>query len=283
MVRSVPDNKFLRFVYLMVHRYLQHRVGTQSAALAFYLLFMLFPFLIFFSALLGVLQLDVAAILATLSSFLPREIIDLLEMYLTYVGENPSPQLMVFGLVFSIYFPMRAANTLMRAVRSAYHLGPPRSAVPHMVKTLIYTVMLIVVMVLTLALMTVSDRLLAYGVLHFRLPVLLAELWAALRFPITGMVGFFALFSLYALSQDTRRPWRDLWPGTLAALAAWLVLSWLYSWYVENIAHYSALYGSIGVVIVLLVWLNMSAMAFIMGAEMNGVLIGLRKEKEAAA
>lgn len=283
MVRSVPDNKFLRFVYLMVHRYLQHRVGTQSAALAFYLLFMLFPFLIFFSALLGVLQLDVAAILATLSSFLPREIIDLLEMYLTYVGENPSPQLMVFGLVFSIYFPMRAANTLMRAVRSAYHLGPPRSAVPHMVKTLIYTVMLIVVMVLTLALMTVSDRLLAYGVLHFRLPVLLAELWAALRFPITGMAGFFALFSLYALSQDTRRPWRDLWPGTLAALAAWLVLSWLYSWYVENIAHYSALYGSIGVVIVLLVWLNMSAMAFIMGAEMNGVLIGLRKEKEAAA
>ena len=56
----------------MVHRYLQHRVGTQSAALAFYLLFMLFPFLIFFSALLGVLQLDVEAILAEIAAVYMR-------------------------------------------------------------------------------------------------------------------------------------------------------------------------------------------------------------------
>ena len=265
----------------MVHRYLQHRVGTQSAALAFYLLFMLFPFLIFFSALLGVLQLDVEAILAALNRLLPADIVGLIGMYLTYVGQDPSPRLMVFALVFSIYFPMRSANTLMRAVRAAYHLGPPRRAVSHVVKTLVYTVMLITAMALTLILMTVSDRFLTYGVLHLFLPVLLAELWAALRFPIIGTVGFFALLFLYALSQDGRRPWRELWPGTLAALSAWLILSWLYAWYVENVAHYSALYGSIGVVIVLLVWLNMTAMVFILGAEMNGVLIGLRKEAAA--
>ena len=65
---------------------------------------------------------------------------------------------------------------------------------------------------------------------------------------------------------------------TLAALAAWLALSWLYAFYVDNVAHYSLLYGSIGAVIVLLIWLYMSAATLILGAELNGTLISLRKD-----
>ena len=274
---SPPKNPFFRAVYLLVRRFLRHNVGAQSAALAFYLLFMLFPFLIFISALLGLLHLDVAGILQALSEFLPAAVVDFVEVYLTYVGENPSPQLMLFGLVFSVYFPMRATNSLMRAVRTAYHLGPPRG-VGQLLKTLLYTVLLIAAIALTLVLMTVSDHILAYCVANFGLPAFVAELWARLRFPLAGVVGYFALFFLYALAQDGRQPWRNIWPGTLAALAAWMGLSWLYAWYVEHIAHYSLLYGSIGTVIVLLIWLNLTATSLIMGAELNGILISLRKE-----
>ncbi|WP_235227981.1 YihY/virulence factor BrkB family protein [Oscillibacter valericigenes] len=274
---SPPKNRFLRGVYLLARRYLRHNVGAQSAALAFYLLFMLFPFLIFLSALLGLLQLDVAGILRALGEFLPAQVVDVVEVYLTYVGSSPSPQLLVFGLVFSIYFPMRATNALMRSVRTAYHLGPAHGVV-QVLKTLLYTVLLIAAIALTLVLMSVSDRLLAYCVANFGLPVFIAELWAKLRFPLAAVVGYFALFLLYALAQDGRQPWRNIWPGTLAALAAWMGLSWLYAWYVEHMAHYSLLYGSIGTVIVLLIWLNLSATALIMGAELNGTLISLRKE-----
>ena len=274
---SPSKNRFLRGVYLLTRRYLRHNVGAQSAALAFYLLFMLFPFLIFLSALLGLLQLDVAGILRALGEFLPAQVVDVVEVYLTYVGSSPSPQLLVFGLVFSIYFPMRATNALMRSVRTAYHLGPAHGVV-QMLKTLVYTVLLIATIALTLVLMSVSDRLLAYCVANFGLPAFIAELWAKLRFPLAAVVGYFALFLLYALAQDGRQPWRNIWPGTLAALTAWMGLSWLYAWYVEHIAHYSLLYGSIGTVIVLLIWLNLSATALIMGAELNGTLISLRKE-----
>ena len=274
---SPPENSSLRGVYLLTRRYLRHNVGAQSAALDFYLLFMLFPFLIFLSALLGLLQLDVAGILRALGEFLPAQVVDVVEVYLTYVGSSPSPQLLVFGLVFSIYFPMRATNALMRSVRTAYHLGPAHGVV-QMLKTLVYTVLLIATIALTLVLMSVSDRLLAYCVANFGLPAFIAELWAKLRFPLAAVVGYFALFLLYALAQDGRQPWRNIWPGTLAALTAWMGLSWLYAWYVEHIAHYSLLYGSIGTVIVLLIWLNLSATALIMGAELNGTLISLRKE-----
>ena len=275
---SPPKNRFLRLIYLMVRRYLRHNVAIQAAALAFYLLFTMFPLLIFISALLGLLNLDVAAIIQALNTILPEEVVGLVEVYLTYVSANRSPQLMLFGLFFSIYFPMRATNALMRSVRTAYHLGPPRGVILPRLKALMYTVLLIITVALTLALMTVGDRLLLYAVEHFRLPLFAAALWARLRFPVAAGVGYFALFFLYALAQDGRQPWHNIWPGTLAALAAWMGISWLYALYVNNFAHYSVLYGSIGTLIVLLIWLNLSAVTLIMGAEFNGTLMSLRKD-----
>ena len=267
-----------RVPYLLFQRYLRHNVGIQSAALAFYLLFSLFPFLIFISALLGLLNLNVTTILIALGELLPREIVDIVRSYLLHVGENPSLRLMLFGLFFSIWFPMRATNALMVSVRTAYHLGPPRRALVHRFKTLLYTVLLILTIALTLALMTVGERILSYAVGSFHLPQLTAELWVRMRFPAAAVVGYFALFFLYALAQDGFTAWKNVWPGTLAALAAWMALSWLYSFYVENFAHYSMLYGSIGTVIVLMIWLYMTANVLILGAELNGVLSSVRRE-----
>ena len=172
---SAMKRKLSRGIYLLARRYFRHGVGVQSAALAFYLLFMIFPFLIFISALLGLLDLNVTAILLALGEFLPRDVVDIVRAYLVHVGESPSTKLMVFGLFFSIWFPMRATNALMVSVRTAYHLGPPKRAVIHRLKTLLYTVVLISAIALTLALMTIGDRLLGYAVGNFRLPLLLAE------------------------------------------------------------------------------------------------------------
>ena len=113
----------------------------------------------------------------------------------------------------------------------------------------------------------------------FVLPRFWAVLWAKLRFPVAAVAGDFALFFLYALSQDGRQPWRNIWPGTMAALGAWLLLNWLYASYVQNFADYSLLYGSIGTAIALLIWLYMTAVTLIMGAELNATLISLRKDR----
>ena len=276
---TLPKNRFLRFWVLLAHRCGRHNVAMQSAALAFYLLFMIFPFLIFISALLGLLDLNITGMMTVLSDFLPEEVGDLLRMYFTYVTDNPSPQLMVFGLVFSIYFPMRATNSLMAAVRTAYHLGPPKGFITQWIKVLLYTVTLIVTIALTLSLMTFGERALWYAVEHFHLPEFLAKLWVTLRFPVAGAVSFLALFLLYALAQDTIQPLKNICPGVLFSLAAWMAFSWLYSYYANHFSHYSVLYGSIGAVIVVLIWLNLSAFTLILGAEMNGVLISMRKDR----
>ena len=277
-LKPLPRNRLARGAYLMAQRYLRHNVAIQSAALAFYLLFMIFPFLIFVSSLLGLLNLDMEQILANLSPFLPQAVTDFVEAYLHYVGENSDVRFLLFGLFFSIYFPMRATNTLMRAVRTAYHLGPPRGPFGHTVKTLLFTLLLISAIAVTLTLMSVGGVALEFAVRHFGLPPAAAELWQKLRFPVAGLVAYFTLFLLYAMTQDSRQPGRNLYPGVAWSLLGWMVFSYLFSLYVENIAHYSLLYGSIGTVIVVLAWLYMSATTLIMGAELNGTLISMRKD-----
>lgn len=274
-----PRNGFMRGAYLMGRRYLKHQVGMRSAALAFYLLFAIFPILIFISALVGILHADIEEELIRLGDFLPNSVVVIIRRYLTFVAANPSPRLLTFALVFSVYFPTRAANALIHSVRKAYRLGPPAAALGQLLKTLLYTVLLTVGVVLTVTLMTVSNRILAWAVANLNLPLFVADLWGMLRFPVIALIGFSALFALYALAQDGPIHPRDIWPGTLGALFGWMAVSWLYTFYVNNIARYSLLYGSLGTMMVLLIWLNLSAMVLILGAELNGTLISLRKER----
>lgn len=270
----------IRFIKQLVRRYMHHQVGAQAAALAFYLLFMIFPFLIFLSALLGILELNVAAILTALDNVIPHAAVEVIGMYLEHVRSYSSPSLAAFGLVFSVWFPVRATNSLLRSVRTAYHLGPPKGAVSQGIKALLYTVLLITTVAVTLTVLSVSDHILAWAVETLSLPHFVARLWERLRFPIAGAAGFFALSALYILAQDSWPKWRSIWPGTVFALLGWLGLSWGYNYYVEHFADYSALYGSIGTVIVVLIWLNLTAVVLIMGAEVNGVLMNWGKEDE---
>ena len=281
MTRYLPKLPLLRSVCLLVRRYLRPRVGMESAALAFYLLFAAFPFLIFISALVGSLQVDVSALLGALREFLPADVLALAERYLLHVGQYSGWRLLLFGLAFSVYFPLRAVNALVRAVRTAYHLGPPRATVRHWLRLLAYTLVLMGAIVITLVLMTVSDRLLAFAVTHWHLPPLIARLWAALRFPLAAALGCGALVALYAAAREGSSVPQIIWPGAAGALCLWLPVSWGYRWYAEAVADYSVLYGSIGAVIVLLMWLYITAAILILGAEWNGVLTDLRRERRA--
>lgn len=246
--------------------------------MAYYLLFTLFPFLIFLSSLLGLLQLDISEVLKALQPLLPTEVLDVAGAYLEYASRTSSAAMLWFGLVFSIYFPMRAADCLMRAVRRAYHLPRPRNQLAYRFKVLLYTVFLLVTIALTLVLATVSQRMLKFIGKYITLRLEFVELWDSLRFPLLAVVVFGAVGLLYAMSQDTRQPGRNIVPGVVVSLAAWMALSAAYSFYVENFANYSLIYGTLGTVVVLMIWLYLTATVLIMGAEINDVLMSMRKE-----
>lgn len=283
MLERAMQNRFFRGAALLVRRYFDHRVARDSAALTYYLLFAIFPLLIFLSNLVGIFAVDIEGFLHELTTIIPAEVLELLIQYLRYVSRVSSRALMTFSLIFSIWFPMRAANALLLSVRKAYGMGRPTHFIHHQAKVFLYTICLFLTILLSLVLVTVGRRVLDFCAGYFHFSTILTdgfiELWSSLRFVLLGVIVFLALAVLYGLAQETRSV-HYIWPGVLMSLTAWLALSLLFSLYVENAGNYSVIYGSIGVIIVLLLWLYLSATMMIMGAELNGVLMEVREKQD---
>ena len=282
MQQYLDRHRFLKGIYLMVRRYFDHHVGRDSAALTYYLLFALFPLLIFLSNLVGIMSVDISGFLYEIRAFIPQEALDIIEQYLIYVGRDSSPRLLWFSLIFSIYFPYRAASSLMGSVRRAYGEHRPTQFLRYQVKLLLYTLSLILIIIISIALSVVGERVLNFvsGYISNYITITLNDrtirLWSILRFALLGGIVFFPIALMYGLAQESHKMNR-IWPGVVFSMAMWLTLSYLFSYYVENIARYSVIYGTLGAVIVLLLWLYLASMMLIMGAEFNSVLMTLRR------
>jgi membrane protein len=101
----------------------------------------------------------------------------------------------------------------------------------------------------------------------------LGALGLALAAGLSGM----ALFYRYAV-EHPRGIRRRAWPGAVAALGAWLVVSWAFGNYVISLGKYAVYYGSLAAVAVLLVWLYLTSLALLLGAEVNAILDGVSRD-----
>ena len=136
---------------------------------------------------------------------------------------------------------------------------------------------------LALLLATVGRRALEFLSGLIELPAGFIDLWSYLRFIVLGVVMFLMLTVLYMLALGRRCPLREVAPGVAVSLAAWMLLSLAFSYYVENLAHYTQLYGSIATIVVVLLWLYMSGTVLILGGELNAVVLHRRTQRRRAA
>ncbi|MDP9033204.1 MAG: YihY/virulence factor BrkB family protein, partial [Myxococcota bacterium] len=112
---------------------------------------------------------------------------------------------------------------------------------------------------------------------HKALRTPLEQALAAAGMLLVGMV-FLAGFYRFAV-QHPPRVKRRVWPGTVVAVACWLVVSWAFGAYAVSIADYALYYGSLATVAVLLVWLYLSSLSLVVGAEVNAELEGARASR----
>lgn len=272
-----PKTRVGRLAEDMVRRYYVHDVARDSAALTYYLLFALFPLLIFVSTLLGILELDIDSITAVLAPLLPSDVVGVVRSYLEYVAANQSRQLLWFSLVFSIWFPMRSTGCLMHSLRKAFHRSSPENILLGQLRNLLFTIWMIVVIGLTLLLVVMGRRALHFLSHLLPLSETFISVWGYLRFVILALVMAISLGLLYQLALGQRRPLREVLPGVGSSLAAWMLLSMAFSYYVENVAQYARLYGSIATIVVVLLWLYMSGQVLILGAELSAALAQQKK------
>lgn len=278
------NNVLFSTIRLVIKNYSKHEVGKNAAALSYYFLFMIFPLAIFFSNLLGLVDVNIGVTKGQLEAFLPHDIVNLLEAYLEHVSNNSSFKLLWFSLVFSIWFPMRAAKAIMDSVRDAYHLKQPEDKKKYLLRRLIFTVLLLVTVVLCLLLTVIGKNFLTFILSvapdEFSLVIgVLPTIWQYLRFALIAVLLYAVLCGIYRLSLDDWKKRGSMLPGVMTALTVWMVASVVFSIYVEKWANYSLTYGALGAVVVLLLWLYIAALSIIIGIEFNAALEEVRGQE----
>ncbi|MBQ8605291.1 MAG: YihY/virulence factor BrkB family protein [Clostridia bacterium] len=275
-----------RAIAIVWKNFFEHKVGNNAAALAYNLLFALFPLSIFLSNLFGMMELDASSVSDALEKFMPQMAVDLIVTYFDYISHTSNHVLMWFALIFSIWFPMRAASVLMEGVRTAYGLKRPANPFLYTFKQLLYTLIFLVVIVLTLFLTTVGKEVLDYinGILlelthSVQISGYFVAAWQYLRFLPAGLLMVLAIGTLYTVSLDKNPKIKSVIPGLMSALVSWLIGCLGFSFYVENFAYFSVIYGTLGAVIVLLMWLYFTALVLILGAELNAAIEQAKESK----
>jgi len=246
-------------------------VPLLSAGVAFYALLALVPAIIAVVSIYGLVA-DPAQVRAQIVDVLraaPREVRELVSAQLESIASSSSASTIVaviIGIVAALWSASAGIGHLIDALNIAYDEAETRGAVRRRVTALLFTVGAIVFVVV------------AIGVIGF-LPALVSKtnLGAPGRFAI-GIVRWLVLVAglltglavLYRYGPDRDRPkWRWISPGATMAGTLWLVGSLLFSLYTANFAKYNETYGSLGAVVVLMLWLFLTALSVIVGAEVN--------------
>jgi membrane protein len=279
-LRSVMGPGVLRRVYRKV---LDDDCPGLAGQLAYFTLFSMFPFLLFLVALAGLVIDDPATLLKTLTErmqgFLPGDAVGLLEGYIDLTLRNADPSVLVFAVLATFWSGWAAADAIVKAVNRAYELQETR---PWWKLWGISVLMVLgfVLVVVSLALVVFGPEVGGYFQSLIGLPDTLLALWDVLRWAGAFLAVSLAHALLYYVAPNAEVPFKWITPGGFAATVLILVASVGLNVWVANLGRYDQVYGQVGAIMVLMLWLYVTGLMVLVGAEVNAVLVRAAEERK---
>ena len=247
------------------------RLLAVAAGVVFYMLLALFPAITALVSLYGLLA-DPTTIndqLSLLQGVIPEGGIAIVREQVTRLAQTSNGALglgFFFGLALALWSANAGMKAIIDALNVVYDEREKRGFVKLTMVGLAFTLGGLVFIILALSAVVVFPIALAWIGFESRS----AELIAILRWPALFVIVVLALGVLYRYGPSrTPARWQWLSIGSVLAALAWLAVSALFSWYLANFAHYDATYGSLGAAIGLMMWLWLSGIVILIGAELN--------------
>ena len=254
-----------------------------AGQLAYFTLFSMFPFLLSLVALAGLVIDDPATLLKTLTErmqgFLPGDAVGLLEGYIDLTLRNADPSVLVFAVLATFWSGWAAADAIVKAVNRAYELQETR---PWWKLWGISVLMVLgfVLVVMSLALVVFGPEVGDYFQSLIGLPETFLALWDVLRWVGAFLAVSLAHALLYYVAPNAEVPFKWITPGGFAATVLILLSSVGLNLWVANLGRYDQVYGQVGAIMVLMLWLYVTGLMVLIGAEINAVLVRTAEERK---
>ncbi|MDF2068392.1 YihY/virulence factor BrkB family protein [Bacillus sp. Cr_A10] len=243
-----------------------------AAQLAYFFLLSLFPMIIFLVTLLPYLNLDEAQVFRFLENYAPEDVYILIEDTVSDVLQYRNGGLLSFGIIGTIWSASNGMNAIVKSLNRSYNLDETRPFFIVRGLSIVFTLLLIFLLVIALVLPVFGQQIGTILFSYFGFEESFIKLWNNIRWTISPIIMFLILAALYWIVPNKKLFLRSVFPGAAFATFGWIVVSLAFSYYVSNFGNYSSTYGSIGGIIVMMLWLYISGIMLLVGGQVNAVM-----------
>lgn len=278
---KVKDKIFVVFIDQLLYRFSNHNVLWSGASLTYFLILSIFPFLIVLLNILSYSSLVREKAILDLIRFLPLDIVAIIEGFLNDLSRSSSQELLSVAAFLGLWTASSGVKAIIKAINIAYDYAENRNFLKLRGLSVLFTLALLLMITLVMISLILGPILARTLFDRFGYGDSFTTLWNYLRYvvPLVYMILIFALLYKFSpnIGKNLRIPIREVLPGAVFTTIAWVSLSLLLSYYVNNFGKYAITYGSLGGVIVLLIWIYYSSIVIVLGGEINATLEDMRK------
>jgi membrane protein len=249
----------------------QDEILDRAAGLSYYFLFSLFPALLFLVALLGMFRGSdlLGPLMGYAHRVLPPDAASVLSKTMEGVVRGARGSLLSLGALGALWAASAGMGSITSALNVAYGVKDPRPWWRQRLMAIVLTVVFALFTLSALLFLVFGERIGAAIANRFALGGAFETAWGLLSLGIAILGVLTGITLVYGLAPARRRRWHGVTPGAVFALVGWLGASLLLRLYVEFVGNYEATYGSIGGVMLLMLWLYLSGVTLLVGAEID--------------
>jgi membrane protein len=242
-----------------------------AAQLAYYFFLALFPALLFLIALAGVFADAglVERLVNMMSGAVPPDVVSIIRDQLIRISQGDQGGILTFGVLAALWSSSAAMVSLIDSLNAAYDVEDARPWWKQRLVAIGLTIGIALFIIVSFALVLAGPEVADWLARHFGLGAAFTWTWKILQWPLVFALVALAFGLVYYFGPDVEQDFVFLTPGSVLATVLWLLGSLAFRFYVMNFASYNETYGAVGGVMVLLLWLYLSGLVVIVGAEMN--------------
>jgi membrane protein len=270
-----------KFFKIFLFNIEQDEIVDRANGVAFNFILAIFPTIIFLFTLIPYVtnylpDVSSESIMLFLSNYLPPSMYEVVKATVLDIVSKQRGGLLTLGFVFALFLATNGMQALMRTFNACYKTVEKRSFLKMRLTALGLTLLLAVVLLMAVVLLVVGELVVndvtsqISNLSHVQLNKLYGLF--ALRFVVIFVVFFFAVSFIYYFGPAVHYNWKFFSIGSAIATTACLGISYGFSFYVTNFASYNKVYGSIGALIALMIWIQLLTVILLFGYEINASL-----------
>jgi membrane protein len=259
-------------------------LSMRAAAFSYNFFLALFPAILFFFTIIPYIPIPdfQDSLLELMRSFIPNKAFATVENTLFDIIKRPHSGLLSMGFILALYFSTNGIHSLIISFNQSYHTVENRSWIMQRLVSILLVIILSVLLIISIAMLTIGPLVLDWLVQHDLLRGSGYYLILAGKWLVTLALLFFAFSFLYYLAPAAKSRFRFISAGSTLASLLTILLTYGFNFYVNSISKYNTLYGSIGTLIIVMIWIYFNAMIVLIGYELNVSIqnAGLKKNAD---